>query len=310
MDVSRNWSLSAFGLAIEGDFPLPGLHVHDGRSLPREKLRLERASTAEFEPLLREPRVLRWLYVFDDCPYAMLDGADGDVLIKYGHRALFHLSSDKQILRCAPVDEHNPTWQRVLMDTVLWTVSFLRGFELLHASAVQTEAGVVAYLGARGGGKTSLAAEHLRRGSPMFCDDILALDDGGPEVMGAPGPPLMNLPRDLVSELVGEANVIADFGDERWVVVDTPPLTPQRLAALVVIDRATGLETRCSALDGTSLTLLPHAVGLPHMLAREWTRFELFGRLAATTPLLQLQADPSVPPAVLADVVEEGVARL
>ena len=39
----------------------------------------------------------------------------------------------------------------------------------------------------------------------------------------------MNLPRHLVPEIVGEANVLADFGEEQWVVVHRPPLPHSRL---------------------------------------------------------------------------------
>ena len=304
------WRLSAFGLAVESEFALPGGHDDDGRSLPREQLVLRLVSREELEPLAREARVLSWLYVFDDCPYAMLEGADGDVLLHYGHRALFHLSADRQVLRCAPTDIDEPTWQRVLLDTVLWTASLLRGYELLHASAVQTESGVVAFLAGSGGGKTTLAAEHLRRGSVLFCDDILALDDSGPHVVGAPGPPVMNLPRHLVHDLVGESNVIADFGEEQWVVVDRPPLAAQRLAALVVVDRAAGRQSACSELEATSLTLLPHAIRYPDLPVRERRRFEICGRVATTTAVLHLTAEPSVPTGVLADLVEERIASL
>ena len=101
----------------------------------------------------------------------------------------------------------------------LWTVSLLRGFELLHASAVTTDHGLIALVARTGGGKSSLAAEFLRRGAALFSDDIVALDDAGGEVIAHPGPPLMNLPRVLPPAQVG-GTVVAEFGDERWVALD------------------------------------------------------------------------------------------
>ena len=83
-----------------------------------------------------------------------------------GTARIFHLSTDGRVLRCAPTDRDDPIWQRVLLDTVLWTVSLLRGYEQLHASAVRTADGVIAFTAGSGGGKTSLAAEFLRRGRP------------------------------------------------------------------------------------------------------------------------------------------------
>jgi hypothetical protein len=309
-EAACGWRLSAFGLAVESDFAIPGAHTDD-RLMPREPLRLTLVRREELEPLVRQPRVLRWAYSFDDCPYAMLEGADGDVLLFYGHRALFHVAADLRTLRCAPTEPDEPTWQRVLLDTVLWTVSQLRGYELLHASAVQTPAGVVAFLASSGGGKTTLAAEHMRRGCTLFCDDIMALEESGGHVLGSPGPPVMNLPQHLVGDFAGKVTVIGDFGEEQWVRLQTPPLSATRPAALVILERAKGGEARCAALGApTSLVLLPHLAGLPDLPERTRRRFELCASIADTIPVLRLTADPSVPPPALADLVEEGLAGL
>jgi len=299
--------LSAFGLEIEADFALPGMHPPSQSSL-EASLALRLVEQSELAPLGGEKRILRHLHVFDDCPYAMLEGSAGDMFIRYGRRALFHLSADRRLLRCAPAARDDPTWQRVLLDTVLWTVSLLRGFELLHASAIGTPRGVVAFVAISGGGKTSLAAEWLRRGSSLFCDDILALEDSNGEVVGHPGPPLLNLPGELAPDSVGDAQVIAELGDEQWVAVNAPSAVPQPLAAVVLIERAAGREARCSPVVGTTLTLLPHAVGLTHVAERPERRFQLFGKVVATTPVLSLTADPSVPTSALADLIEDELA--
>ena len=297
--------LSAFGLTIESDFALPGAEP----AAPGRDLALRFAGRDELEALAAEPRVLRYLHLFDDCPYAMLEGPDGNMLICYGHRAIFHLSTDGRVLRCAPTERNDPIWQRVLLDTVLWTVSLLRGYEQLHASAVRTANGVVAFTAASGGGKTSLAAEFLRRGAALYTDDILALEQRDGVVVAHRGPALMNLPRSLVPEIAGEANVLADFGEEQWVQVQRPALSAEPLAAVVIVARAAGLDTHCVRAENTALALLAHLVGFPY-LERERTRFELYASLASTTPVLELTADLSVPTAELADLVAERVASL
>jgi hypothetical protein len=300
----QGFRLSAFGLDVEADFPLPG--ARPGGS-PGGDLALRLVPADELLPLLAEPRLLRLLHAFDGCAYAMLEGPDGDILVCYGYRGLLHVSADQRLLRCAPTVQTDPHWQRVLLDTVLWSVSLMRGFELLHASAVETPAGIVAFVAMSGGGKSSLAAEFLLRGARLFCDDVVALDDPGGEVVAFPGPPVMNLPRQLDPAVLG-ARPIADFGDERWVEVDPPSGEARSLAAVVLVDRAPGLKAACSPVEGTPLDLLPHAFGLPHVNGRDKRRFELFSRVAATTPLLRLTADPSVPTGVLADLVDAGIA--
>ena len=298
------WRLNAFGLGIEADFPIAGATDQPVGAAADTGLTLRRASRAELEPLAAQARMLRYLQTFDGCHYAMLEGGSGDVLFDYGPRALFHLTDDGLLLRCAAADEPDRSWERVLLDTVLWTASLLRGFELMHASAVATTAGVVAFAARSGGGKSSLAAEFIRRGGRLFCDDIIALDDAHSDVVAHPGPPLMNLPR---TESLEHAEVIARFGDEQWVRVRSASHSVQRIAAVVLIDRRKAAPTCCSAIDATSLTLLPHAIGFPHLDARARRRFELFGALAATARVVQLSADPDVPTAELADLVESRI---
>jgi hypothetical protein len=59
-------------------------------------------------------------------------------------RAIHHLSADASVLRCAPVDPNDPGWWRVVLDSVLFTVALLHGYEALHAGAIATPDGVVA----------------------------------------------------------------------------------------------------------------------------------------------------------------------
>lgn len=296
--------LSAFGLAIESDFPLPVAE----RATAGQDLSIRLSPHDELAALTAEGRVLRYLHVFDGCAYAMLEGSDGDLLICYGYRALFHLSADGCTLRCAPVERDDPVWQRVLLDTVLWTASLVRGYEQLHASAVRTPGGVVAFLAASGGGKTTLATEFLRRGSALFTDDILALEQRDGVVIAHPGPAVMNLPHHLVAALNGDATVLGDFGNEQWVRVRRPTLSPEPLAAVVIVARAVGLDTRLVAAENPVIALMAHLVGFPHLTDREQSRFELYASLAATTPVYELTADPSVSTAELADLVGERLA--
>jgi hypothetical protein len=193
------------------------------------------------------------------------------------------------------------------MDTVLWTVGLLRGYELLHASAVETGAGVVAFVSGMGGGKTSLAVEWIKRGAVLFADDIVALDDRSGAVLGYPGPPLMNVPASQEGSLP-EAVTLARFGDERWVQLDTRSRAPAQLSAIVIVHRAPGEVARCDPITASSLGLLPYAVSLPHLEGRARRRFELLSAAAQSTPMLRLGADPAVPPAQLADLVQAQIA--
>ena len=260
--------------------------------------------------LLAEPRFLRHLVAYEGCPFATLEGARGDVLFHFGPRALFHLQADHRRLDCAFVRPGDRLGERVLLDTVLWTTSLHLGLELLHASAVATERGVVAFVAAQGGGKTTLATEFLRRGGVLFTDDIVALDESGGTIVGHPGPAVMNLPIAIDPSELSDAVPLATFGDERWVQLPTVPQPPTRLAAVVLVRRTDGTELRCQRVPASTLTLLPFAIALPHMTARGRHRFEVFGALADATPILELTADLTTPPGALADAIDRELDRL
>lgn len=232
------------------------------------------------------------------------------MLCPYGSRAVFQLSPDRSLVRCAAADWAEPTWQRLLLDRVLWTTSYLRGFQLLHASAVTTAAGLVAFLAVAGGGKTSLAAECVRRGHGFFSDDILAVEEIDGEIWGHAGPPLMNLPASMASEDLDEVRVIAELGDQRWVEVEQESSEPEPLVAIVLVDRAAAVSSHCTKVKATTLTLLPYMVGFPHMGSGSRRRFEVAGSLAEATPVFRLRADPSLCVSELANFVEAEIGIL
>jgi hypothetical protein len=307
--VAARERVVGFGLEVTADFPLPGLEMMTGAE-PAHRLVLRRVTADMLPAPGDEPRYLRNLQAYGGSGFVMLEGAAGDVLFQYGRRAIFHLSADHRLLRCATGTGNEALWQRVLLDTVLWTVSLLRGFELLHGSAVGTPGGTVALVAGMGGGKSSLAAEYLRRGASLFTDDVIALAGAEGAVVAHPGPPLMSLPRRLTGDRLRGAEVIADFGDEHWVRIARETPVPRPLAALVLIHRVPGARASCSRLDATSLTLLPHVVTLPHLTQRARHRFEMFGAVAASTPVLSLTADPSVATHDLADLIQGQIALL
>ncbi|MGI8771659.1 MAG: hypothetical protein ACR2JE_09495 [Acidobacteriaceae bacterium] len=67
-----------------------------------------------------------------------------------------------------------------LLSSIFAALCHQRHLLPLHAGAVRTERGVVAFLGASGAGKSSLIAFLARRGYPVVCDDICLIDPAAP----------------------------------------------------------------------------------------------------------------------------------
>jgi hypothetical protein len=72
----------------------------------------------------------------------------------------------------------------VLLGTVFAALLQMRGQLVLHASAMAVGGRGVVFLGAKGAGKSTLAAAFLRAGHGLLTDDVLAIGAGGRLVPG------------------------------------------------------------------------------------------------------------------------------
>jgi hypothetical protein len=263
-----------------------------------------------------------WEGVIDGAPLVVERGAEGDHRFVHGAppdpsgvpsaqtRAIHHLDAEASVLRCAPSDPTDPSWWRVVLDSALFTVALLRGYEALHAGAIATPDGAIAIAAATGGGKSTLLAALLGRGAELMADDVLVLEPRGSQTpLAHPGPPLMTLPATGISALGAMAplQTIASIEDERWIAVPAHP-EPSRLKALVVLDRLPaselpGARVSLARIESPLASLLGSLMRFPDVPERERRRFELASSIAAETELWRLAADLETPADVLADLL-------
>ncbi|MGB0098387.1 MAG: hypothetical protein WBP81_38340 [Solirubrobacteraceae bacterium] len=232
-------------------------------------------------------------------------GFAGDHRFIYGSDA-FLITPDARTVLCSVEHPDDVRWQRQLLDTILFSVSFANGFELVHASAVEVGDGVVAFVAPSGGGKSSIAAELGRRGYRIFCDDVLTIGQCGKELLCHPGPAVMSIPSSAGPVASLGANVITMFADEDelWVELDHAAASPGALRAVYLLDRYADSCFVSKIAAPTLLNLLPHAISLPHDAARARSRFELFSALAEQIEMFELAANSSASTSTLADLVE------
>jgi hypothetical protein len=100
-----------------------------------------------------------------------------------------------------------------LLGPVVGFVLRLRGRVCLHASAVAVGGSVLALLGPAGAGKSTTAAAFARRGFPVPCDDVVALEEGPNGFRVPPAYPQLRLWPAAVEMVFGHAAAL-------------PPLTP------------------------------------------------------------------------------------
>jgi hypothetical protein len=308
---------AAFGLSVLTDAALPG--TWQARRITEPSIRITIADTAAIEHCWSGFAAIGWEGTIDGAPFAVERGIAGDHRFVHGSpptasgepsletRAVHRLSADASTLQCAPIDRTDPSWWRVVLDSVLFTVALLRGYEALHAGAIATPTGAVAITAGTGGGKSTLVAELIRRGTSLMADDILVLESReGRSPLAYPAPPVMTIPTARTSALIEShcAEVISASASESWLAVPVCA-EPLPLTALVVLDRRPGSgsesPTLLTRVRKPLAPVLASLIDFPDIRDRHLARFELASSLASTAATWRLTADVKTPPHVLAD---------
>jgi hypothetical protein len=300
---------TALGLALRSQLPLPGMTPAMGEGLPG--LDLELRTPAELDEAWSGGGAAGpWRGRLGDGEELTIEwGRERDLLLSYGERARFLLDPSGESLLCAPREPAALDWQRVLLSRVLPNVSVARGREALHASAVDTPLGVVAIAAPSGTGKSTLASELIRRGWPLFADDVLTLGRGGEEVEAYPSAPHMNVDPDDIDFIAPPARreTLGILSGERWVAVEEATRGPRPVAAIFLFERSPLLPLGAEPLHVSPLTLVPFMLGLPDERGREAPRFALYSDLVESARMLRLTADLADSPADIADTVERAL---
>jgi hypothetical protein len=244
-----------------------------------------------------------WRGTSDGRPFRVERSRSDEHRFSHGARPLFHLSADRMTLFSAPDEIRDLRWWRLLMDSVLFTVSLLRGNESLHAGAVATPSGGVAILSPSGTGKSTLVGQLLGAGHSLITDDVLFLEAAGNEVLAHPGPPLMTLPAERAGSFGSQ---IGKTEDEIWLSV--PVATePVALRRLVLLDRRPASPVSMCRLKEPLLPLLTHFLGFPQVPERELARFVLASAVARASETWHLIADTETSPEQLAALAVQGL---
>ncbi|MFI5003840.1 MAG: hypothetical protein ACHQE6_02380 [Solirubrobacterales bacterium] len=301
---------AAYGLDLHASFPLLGMQAGGRDDLPA--LTLELLAPAELEDAWSGPDgPPEWTgRLGDGCSLTIERGARGDVLFTYGDRARFRLDAPHERLDCAPL-RTGLHWQQALLGRVLPNVAIMRGYEALHASAVDSPEGVVAIAAPSGMGKTTLALELLGRGWPLFADDVLTLGDAPEGVRAHPGSPHMNVADGPTAAIDPEqlGDTLGRLAGERWMAVHRTAGEPRPVRLVCLLERGPDLSLESQILPSNPLPLAPYMLGLAGDAERERGRFARYADLMSTASLMRLTCDTNDRPADLADLIEQTLTR-
>jgi len=317
MSVRRRW-YRIYGLLVRSALELPFPRVHAGARTNGD-LTLDPAPARAFGPARASvPHPERWFQ------HVLLEG--GDTYLRWRGLFEFIVGVDgRRILYRSEPGAHPDSFHTYLLNQVLSFALVRRGVEPVHATAVLTPAGAVAFLGDSGYGKSSLAASFLNAGFQLVTDDLLILQRNEDGYVVEPGPPRIKLFPEIAGDLLqGPALVGASMNPltNKKVIRLECSATPQTAVPLAVIYILTPpksrrgnsrvvlrrLHPRTAFLEITRNTFSPQVVE-PLRLRRH---FEFVADVVARVPVktlsypLRLELLDKVRDAVLRDA---GVAR-
>ncbi len=181
------------------------------------------------------------------------------------------------------------TLRHLWLDQVLPLAMSAVGRIVLHASAVSTLEGAVAFLGKAGVGKSTVAAGVSRDVGRLLADDALLIERRGTDLVAVPSYPGVRLWPATVSRLSGRmagARQVAHYTDKKRIAADALGMRQQNrrqpLRRVYVLRRAAADRrprvTPLSSRDAV-MTLIQHSYCLEHRnphrvawLLDQWTR--------------------------------------
>ena len=293
-----------FGGVLHTDRPLPGLPVaplgDDGHfpfwTLLTNETDGAPAHSPGARPIGQQP--------YSSGPVVSLaDGASGPEIV-VSDTGCFTIGIDRHtIVHRAPPQVDRAAVALDLIGVVLPVAFHLQGAWCMHASAVQTGTGVIAFVAARGVGKSTLAAACLQAGCPLVADDVVVLRERDGAVTVTPSGVPLRLRAETARSVGVDAAAADGWGKVRVAGDQSQHALP--LGAIYVLSPAAADAPVTRARRGTrasALALLSHGK-IAELLgaARAGEALERCVTLAATTALYDLAVprDLTLLPAVV-----------
>jgi hypothetical protein len=287
-----SYRLSAFGLCVRAPWRLPGAtdtpspQAEGARTLrvawvPGD--RLEETAWDEAERVF-QPRFT------DGKPHFTVRRGERGYWLSFDDFGRYAVSLDGREAECEADEVAVERCERFLFAQVLPLAAVLQGLDVMHASAVTWDSGVVAFVGPSGAGKTTVATRLMARGATLITDDALALEMTGGEIVAHPGPPFV--------AVAAADSALAD-GPPAWIgprlgASDKPHFAPPVSAQALPVVGVYHLEQRSSfrvtvAAGEVVPRMLAHATA-PYVLTPErlLQHLEVVTMLGSSVPQFSL----------------------
>ncbi len=154
-----------------------------------------------------------------------------------------------------------------LLGTIFTVLCQQRGLLPLHASAVSTTEGAVAFLARSGQGKSSLAAHLAQRGLRVLADDVCLIDPTpAHEVMVIPSAPWLKLWRTSLQHLGERADGLQQVfsEDDKYRLPLASGLAPEPIRTLIFLEQKEEFSSAIEMEEVSAVEAIPLLMNLTH----------------------------------------------
>jgi len=249
--------------------------------------------------------------------YTVYEAGNG-YLLRFHGLAQFWVSGDTSEVLCEPGDESTEGYLGVLLvGTITALLLTLRGYAVLHASAVSWHGRAVVFAGVSGRGKTTAAALACAAGGEFLCDDVVALTraDGAVAIYGLGYELRLREAAAGIIDLFDPSPPCRRTADDRLAVQPRRATEELNAIAAVVLPRPQRGSDRLTTRrlgPQSAVTHLLASARVPNMVPLRLQRpyFELVADLAAGVPVVEadLPWGPPFEASFIAELVDGVVA--
>lgn len=281
----------AYGLILDSQEPLAELEPSSDQTPVGETDVWLELCDALPNPATIEPG---WSEFEDAWPLIQREGAG--YRLSFDEDSVFWVAEDGRTIRCFAGAIPTHTRNHYLLDHVLPRALHLMGKNPLHATAVATGVGVLAFVGETGMGKSTIAAAFASLGSSLVSDDCLVLHEQDGCMLAVPSYSGLRLYADVSETLFQRvpSTQVAHYSSKQRITTELPLAgEPQVLRGVFALARVPDLDRavlqRLGPADATmALATGAFRMDLEHArLHREQLRF--FAAVARVVPVWSCQ---------------------
>ena len=276
----------AYGINIESEVVLADLMKTD--AAPDVRIRYgDLSGSLPFESLSDNAQVF-------ERPGCKIVAAPGAMCISWEKVGTFLVYGGTDVIvergSNVPVEDLLP----FLTGPVLSVLLHQRGLFVLHASSVVIDGAAVAFLGAKGDGKSTLAAHLQVRGHRLIADDIVPVDLQNSRALVIPGFPRIKLYNDSIMAVGQEPTnfpFIHRFVEKRsFQHSDKFSREPIPLHSLYILSEGDGVNLERLGQASTFIEITRHTYmnRYLHALAAEFEHFDHCRKLILRLPVWKL----------------------